>query len=65
MKRKTLWMTLLPVIMFSMIQCNMKETSNDNEKLINEIIASLTLEQKAQYVVGTGMYLDLPKSEEV
>ncbi len=58
-------MTLLPVIMFSMIQCNMKETSNDNEKLINEIIASLTLEQKAQYVVGTGMYLDLPKSEEV
>ena len=65
MKRKTLWMTLLPVIMFSMIKCNMKETSNDNEKLINEIIVSLTLEQKAQYVVGTGMYLDLPISEEV
>jgi len=34
----------------------------NKEKLVSGIIASMTLEQKAQVLIGTGMFMDLPDS---
>ncbi len=35
---------------------------SDGEKTVKEIVASMTLEQKAQLVIGTGMFFPMPDS---
>jgi beta-glucosidase len=37
-------------------------TEKSGEKSVEEIISSMTLEQKAQLVIGTGMYFEMPDS---
>ncbi len=46
------------------VQCTSTEVSQSDEEKIQEIISQMTLEQKAQLVVGTGMHMGLPDSLE-
>ena len=64
MKRIIPILAISLAIVTSMTRCTMKETDDPNAKLIDEIVASMTLEQKAQYVVGTGMFMNIPIPEE-
>lgn len=57
-------LTLLLLTFITMIQCTMTTPEEEEEKLINETIANMTLEQKTQLVVGTGMFIDMPVPEE-
>ncbi len=45
-----------------MIQCTSGDSESHQDKKIKEIISTLTLEEKAQYLVGTGMFINLPDS---
>ena len=37
---------------------------NDNQKKVDEIVASMSLKEKAQLVIGTGMHFELPEGVE-
>ena len=50
---------LLPVFLFSVLATDVTASV---EKDIDDIVKSMSLEQKAQLVVGTGMYFPLPDS---
>jgi len=39
-----------------------KVSCQEKDEIINKIVASMTLKEKAQLVVGTGMYFELPDS---
>ncbi len=45
-----------------MIQCTSGDSESQQDKMIKDIISTLTLEEKAQYLVGTGMFMNLPDS---
>lgn len=40
------------------------DTESNNQKIIDDMIESLTVEEKAQVIVGTGMFLDLNLTKE-
>jgi len=51
------------LIVLMLITFNRCSAPNYNEdKLINEILSSMTLKEKAQLVIGTGMFFELPDS---
>ncbi|MBE0675948.1 MAG: glycoside hydrolase family 3 C-terminal domain-containing protein [Bacteroidales bacterium] len=48
-----------------LVTCSSGRFANsDNQKIIDDMIGSLTLEEKAQILIGTGMYMDLDLTEE-
>jgi beta-glucosidase len=66
MKIKRLGATMVYAVVLSIAllafqsKANSAETSDDQK--VNEIISKMTLEQKAQLVIGTGMFFELPDS---
>ena len=46
----------------TIVSCASADKKQDDQEKIRQIISSLTLEQKAQIVIGTGMFMDLPDS---
>ena len=54
-------MMLLPTC-FLMTQCTSAESKKSDDQKIQEIVSKMTLEQKAQLVIGTGMFFELPDS---
>ena len=65
MKRSTSAFIFLPMISFFLIMCTTQKPMVNKNQLVKEIISNMTLEQKAQYVVGTGMFLDLQLPDHV
>jgi beta-glucosidase len=63
MKKITLALTLSLIAALTLTQCTMNESQQTQEKKIKEIVSSMTLEEKAQLVIGTGMYMNLPIPE--
>ena len=66
MKIKWLRSTMVFAIVFSMVTLAFQAKassakSNDGQK-IQQIISKMTLEQKAQLVIGTGMFFEMPDS---
>ena len=47
------------IFTLTLIRCTTEEPDQMDEKKIQEIISSMTPEQKVQLVIGTGMHLDL------
>jgi len=45
-----------------MIQCTSGDSKSPQDKKIKEIVSTMTLEEKVQYLVGTGMFINLPDS---
>jgi beta-glucosidase len=43
------------------VQCTPTQEKQNDMKKIQEMIASMSLEQKAKLVIGTGMFIDLPE----
>jgi beta-glucosidase len=58
-------LSLLLLSFTILIQCTKTTPEEEKEKLINKTIAEMTLEQKTQLVVGTGMFIDMPVPEEM
>lgn len=54
----------LAAVVLSFMQCSGSKKQDDPKKTIQDIVASMSLEQKARLVVGTGMFFDLPDSLE-
>lgn len=50
------------VIASIMIQCTSGDSQGQLDKKIKEIVSAMTLEEKAQYLVGTGIFINLPDS---
>ncbi len=46
----------------TMVACTTQEPQIDQDKQIREMIGKMSLEQKVQLLVGTGMHFDLPDS---
>jgi beta-glucosidase len=64
-KITTIYILAICIVLFSM--CNKQsgkssETKADKGKAVEKIISSMTLEQKAELLIGTGMHMDLPDS---
>ena len=55
-------LTMLTVASLSFQHCSTGDSKTQDDKKIQEIISKMTLTQKAQLVVGTGMFFDLPDS---
>jgi beta-glucosidase len=53
---------LLLLAAFSMIPCTVVNGQQPKNPLVGNIVSKMTLEQKAQLVIGTGMFFDLPDS---
>lgn len=53
---------LITVFAFLTTELFAVKTVKSSKKTVEEIIASMTLEQKAQLVIGTGMYFEMPDS---
>jgi len=53
---------LITVFAFLTTESSLVKTVKTSKKTVEEIIASMTLEQKAQLVIGTGMYFEMPDS---
>lgn len=69
MKSNRLKSTLLTLVVFSMItalslpsQAKAEDSKAAVDKKITTIISKMSLEQKAQLVIGTGMFFELPDS---
>ena len=60
MKRKLFLITSVFLIVFN-AKC-IKVWCQEKDEIINKIVTSMTLKEKAQLVVGTGMYFELPDS---
>ena len=60
--QRILMLMLLLVVSFSLMNCSSEEQRN--AKKADEIISSMTLEQKAKLVIGTGMFFELPEGME-
>ncbi|MGE4587097.1 MAG: glycoside hydrolase family 3 N-terminal domain-containing protein [Mangrovibacterium sp.] len=50
------------ITLLCVIQCNPAAKQPDDNSKVKQMIASLALEQKAQLLIGTGMFMDLPDS---
>ena len=59
-KRLNLFLLVLAFGLFAS-SCNPKKQDADQEKL-NQILNSMTLKEKAQLVIGTGMFFEMPDS---
>ncbi|MBN1131597.1 MAG: glycoside hydrolase family 3 C-terminal domain-containing protein [Bacteroidales bacterium] len=54
--------SIIPLLLVTLLyQCS-TDTGKKRQEQINNIIASMTLEQKARVIVGTGMHFELPDS---
>ena len=50
------------VIILSIIQCTTTGKKEPDQQKVQQMISAMTLEQKAQLLIGTGMFMDLPDS---
>lgn len=50
------------IAIISFFRFDLAKAAQPENKTIQEIVAKMTLEQKAQLVIGTGMFMDLPDS---
>ena len=50
------------IAIISFFRIDLAKAAQPENKTIQEIVAKMTLEQKAQLVIGTGMFMDLPDS---
>lgn len=66
MKLKWLQSTMGLALVFSMFlmvfQAKQAQAKSSDEQKIQQIISKMTLEQKAQLVIGTGMFFEMPDS---
>jgi len=53
---------LAVLVSVSIVSCAFAGKKQDDQEKIRKMISSLTLEQKAKLVIGTGMFMDLPDS---
>ncbi|MGD9929402.1 MAG: glycoside hydrolase family 3 N-terminal domain-containing protein [Mangrovibacterium sp.] len=49
-------------VMAGITGCNPSEKGKTDQEKIKEMVSALSLEQKAQLLIGTGMFMDLPDS---
>lgn len=59
---RRVWLTLSLIATALLFQIGQVHAAEPENKNIQEIVAKMTLEQKAQLVIGTGMFMDLPDS---
>ena len=65
LKMKNLALILVAIFATGVIvQCTSTEKVQSDDEKVQEIISQMTLEQKAQLVIGTGMHMGLPDSLE-
>jgi len=60
MKKEILISAALLAALFELTRCSDGTAGRSPEKMIDGMVASMTLEQKAEYVIGTGMMMHFP-----
>ena len=60
--RSTMGITLVLSMFFMTFQAKPALAKSTDEQKIQQIISKMTLEQKAQLVIGTGMFFEMPDS---
>ncbi|MCW0482078.1 glycoside hydrolase family 3 C-terminal domain-containing protein [Gaoshiqia sediminis] len=61
-KKRMIQFSLLMLVMAGITGCNLSEKGKTDQERVEEMVSALSLEQKAQLLIGTGMFMDLPDS---
>lgn len=61
-KKRMIQFSLSMLVMAGITGCNPSENGKTDQERIGEMVSALSLEQKAQLLIGTGMFMDLPDS---
>ena len=57
-----LWIPFMLISIFSLNVCVISAQKDNNKEMVNKLIDEMTLKQKAQLLIGTGMYFEFPDS---